>query len=344
MQTIFSQLQLGHDPAHEISDGQLRPANEVPQRAKTVLQAVKQRALGPICEPQEFSLEPILRVHDAAYVEFLEDAWQQCLQEGRAEAEAFPFVWPVGRLRRDVVPDHLDGKLGFYSFDAGTPIGANTWAAAKASAFTALSGAKLLHDGASSAFALCRPPGHHAHRDMFGGYCFLNNAAIAAQYLRDHGAARVSVLDIDYHHGNGTQDIFYERADVQFISLHADPKQEFPYFLGHANEQGVCKGVGYNHNLPLPHGTEWPQWQEALEVALQRLQEFRPDALIVSLGMDTYEHDPISQFRLQSEHFLQIGAMLRQQQLPTLFVMEGGYAVDVLGENCLNVLQSFEQA
>ena len=190
-------------------------------------------------------------------------------------------------------------------------------------------------------FALCRPPGHHAGSDLYGGYCFLNNAAIAAQGFIDGGAARVAILDVDFHHGNGTQDIFYNRNDVLFLSLHGEPENAFPHFLGYADETGIGPGDGFNFNYPLPPGTPYHQWHTALTEAFNEIRRYSPDALVVSLGVDTFEHDPISFFKLGSSDFTHYGAEIAQLDLPTLFVMEGGYAVEQIGINTLNVLDGF---
>jgi acetoin utilization deacetylase AcuC-like enzyme len=197
-------------------------------------------------------------------------------------------------------------------------------------------------DGA--AFALCRPPGHHAARDLYGGYCFLNNAAIAAQAFLDDGAARVALLDVDFHHGNGTQDIFYERDDVLFLSLHGQPEDAFPHFLGYADETGAGRGEGFNANYPMPPGTPYAVWGDALEHACRRIVDYAPDVLVVSLGVDTFENDPISFFKLTSEDFSRYGERIGQLRLPTLFVMEGGYAVSEIGINTVNVLDAFRGA
>ena len=239
-------------------------------------------------------------------------------------------------------PNSITGKLGYYAMAGETSISAGTWEAACAAADVALTGAARIQDGARGAFALCRPPGHHAARDLYGGYCFLNNAAIAAQYLRDGGAARVAVLDVDFHHGNGTQDIFYDRADVLYVSLHGDPADAFPYFSGYADETGSGQGSGHTLNLPLPPRTGFAVWQDALRAALDYIVKARVDALVVSLGVDTFAEDPISFFRLQSPDFTTYGAMIGACSLPTLFVLEGGYAVDAIGVNVVNVLCGFE--
>ncbi|MBP2312243.1 histone deacetylase family protein [Azospirillum soli] len=327
----------------ELNDGQLVPCYEKPARADIVRGRVETAAIGPIVEPTAHGVEPLVRVHDAGYLEFLRTAWGEWVAE-HGDWDALPLNWVAPGMSRRHVPKNIDGKLGYYSFDAGTPITAGTWRAVTAAADVALTGADHIRVGDRAAFSLCRPPGHHAGHAFYGGYCFLNNAAIAAQSLRDHGAARVAVLDVDYHHGNGTQEIFWERNDVLFISLHADPIQEFPYFCGYADEVGAGAGEGFNLNLPLPWGTDWASYAEALGTAAERIKAFGADALVVSLGADTYGGDPISRFRLLSEDFLRMGGALARIGLPTLFVMEGGYAVDDLGINVANVLTGFENA
>jgi acetoin utilization deacetylase AcuC-like enzyme len=195
--------------------------------------------------------------------------------------------------------------------------------------------------GPRAAFALTRPPGHHAGPDFFGGYCFLNNAAIAAQALRDGGAQRVAIIDIDYHHGNGTQTIFEARADVLTVSIHGDPRTEYPFYLGHADERGVGAGEGFNLNLPLPAGTGFGAWRATLAQALQRVADFAPAAVVVALGVDTYEGDPISRFTLASADYLAVGRELAGLGLPTVFTLEGGYAVAAMGVNVVNLLEGF---
>ncbi|MDH4066548.1 MAG: histone deacetylase family protein [Acidobacteriota bacterium] len=340
MLTIYSDRHRLHHGNAELIDGTLMPCFEMPRRADMVLARVREVGLGNIVEPESFGLDPILRVHDAAFVDFLATAWQEWLAEGRSH-DALPLVWPVRSLRGDRVPDSIDGKLGYYSMDAGVPVTAGTWQAVRAGADVALTGAHALTQGAASVFALCRPPGHHAASAAMGGYCYLNNAAIAAQYLVDHGSARVAILDVDYHHGNGTQEIFYARGDVLFVSLHADPRVEYPYFLGYADELGQGQGRGLTRNFPLPHGTTWDAYGRALADACDTVRAFRPDALVVSLGVDTYEHDPISRFRLRTDDFTRIGEHIAAVRRPTLFVMEGGYAVDDIGVNAVNVLAGF---
>ncbi|HZX90386.1 MAG TPA: histone deacetylase family protein, partial [Rudaea sp.] len=185
------------------------------------------------------------------------------------------------------------------------------------------------------------PPGHHAGHSTYGGYCYLNNAALAAQELRDRGSARVAVLDVDYHHGNGTQEIFYARDDVLFVSIHGTPDTEYPYFLGYSDERGIDAGEGFTRNFPLPAGTGWDDYRVALAEALEEIGRYHADALVVSLGVDTFEGDPISAFKLSRRHFPLIGAMLAALRLPTVLVQEGGYAVEEIGENVVDVLAAF---
>lgn len=340
MQTVYSDDHRLHRGRAELIDGKLMPSFECPERADTILEAVA--AITPVVPPRVFGLDPVRRVHADNFLAFLENAWSMWAAAGR-DWDALPLAWPT-RGMRQIEPDNIDGKLSYFSFDAGTPITAGTWQAITTAANVALTGANHLVEGARSAFSLCRPPGHHAAADYFGGYCFLNNAAIAAQYLLDHGSARVAILDVDYHHGNGTQSIFYERDDVLFLSIHGDPKQEYPFFLGHADEVGLGAGAGYNRNFPLPWGSGAAPWFGALDECCSLIAGHRPDAVIVSLGVDTFAGDPISEFRLQTSDYPLIGEKVAALGLPALFVLEGGYAVDEIGTNVAGVLTGFEGA
>ena len=342
MITVYSEDHQLRNARTELYGGELVRPHESPERAMMVLERVLARGLGEVVAPTRFGAAPLLRVHDAKYLQFLQQAWNDWAASGNHGA-AIPDCWPARRMAQRC-PNSITGKLGYYAMAGETSICQGTWEAASAAADVALTGASNLRGGARGAFALCRPPGHHAARDLYGGYCFLNNAALAAQSLRDAGAARVAVLDVDFHHGNGTQDIFYDRADVLYASLHGGPGDAFPYFSGYADETGAGDGSGYNLNLPMPVGTGFDVWQDALRVALKRIAEFRADALVVSLGVDTFAEDPISFFRLQSADFLTYGRMIGDCALPTLFVLEGGYAVGAIGINVVNVLGGFEDA
>ncbi len=339
MRTVFSDRQLLQDGSSELIDGKLVKAFECKERAEIVLARVRERGLGEVIEPTAHGLDPVIRVHTPGFVEFLRTAWDEWVAE-HGEYDALPLVWPTRTLRHDRVPATIDGKLSYYGLDAGTPIMAGTWSAITAAADVALTGADLVLGGEQHAFALCRPPGHHAAADVYGGYCFFNNAAVAAQSMRDRGVGTVAILDVDYHHGNGTQAIFYERADVPFASIHGHPEQEYPFFLGYDDEHGAGPGEGANRNYPMRHGSGWDVYEPALADAIAFLQGHRPDALVVSLGVDTYKGDPISKFRLDHEHYLRIGEMIGAMGRPTLVVFEGGYAVDEIGINAVNVLEA----
>ena len=343
MKTVYSEDHRLHHARVELNEGRMDPAFEKPERADIILRRVHEVGLGPVVAPDPIDRAALERVHAPDYLAFLETAWAEWTADHGEDTDAFPLIWPVRGLRQ-LCPRNIDGKISYYAMDAGTPITAGTWSAVTASARVGLTGARLLVEEGGPVFSLCRPPGHHAARDQLGGYCFLNNAAIAAQWLVDQGAGRVALLDVDYHHGNGTQAIFYDRPDVLFASIHADPRDEFPYFLGHADETGAGPGEGANANFPLPWGTDWVRWAEALEQACRRIEAFAPDVLVVSLGVDIFEGDPISQFTLASSDFPKIGARLAGLGLPTLFVMEGGYAVDEVGINAVGVLSGFEGA
>jgi acetoin utilization deacetylase AcuC-like enzyme len=342
MRVIHSPLHARHDGGKELHRGELVPCFESPARAELILRAV-QRAGFEVAEPRTFSPEALHGVHDARFVELLRTAWDEWRAAGH-EGSLLPSAFPARGLRRDRIPSGIDGRMGYYCMDPGTPIVEGTWVAALASACCALTAADCVSDGARSAYALCRPPGHHACRDVYGGYCYLNNAALAAQRLRDRGSRRVAVLDVDAHHGNGTQAIFWERADVLFVSIHGTPETEYPYYLGYADERGAGAGEGFTRNFPLPRDATWAQYSGALDSALEAVAAFTPDALVVSLGVDTFEGDPISPLALRREDFPLLGRRIAALAVPTVFVQEGGYAVADIGANVVGVLTGFEGA
>jgi acetoin utilization deacetylase AcuC-like enzyme len=322
------------------------PASERPERIDVVADEFTRRGLGRIVTPHGVPLTSLERIHTPRYLHFLRSAWSEwlALDPANAERDPLPSAWPVQGMRRDVEPESFIGRLGLHAFDADTPLTAGTWTAAKTGADCAINAAHALRLGERGTFALTRPPGHHAGADYFGGFCFLNNAALAAQHLLDDGLQRVAILDVDYHHGNGTQDIFYQRRDVLCISLHADPRTDYPYYSGHADETGAGAGAGCNLNVPLPRGTGAAQWFAALETACIRMAAFAPQALVVALGVDGFGGDPRSHFGLSSGDFLRIGERIGYLGLPTVFVFEGGSAVPELGINVVNVLEGFETA
>ena len=341
MKTIYNARHGEHRAEHEFFRGEKVPAFEKPERADWVLAAVDRAKLGAIIAPTAHDDGPIVKVHSERYVNFLRGAYEEYVALG-GTGDAFPATWPIRGMRADVEPKNFAARMGLYSFDAGSPLTAGTWAATRAGADCALTAVALMNAGERSSFVLTRPPGHHAGKDFFGGYCFLNHAAIAAQALRDSGCSRVAILDVDYHHGNGTQDIFYDRGDVFFASIHGDPLTEYPFYLGHADERGVGAGEGFNLNVPLPAASTVGAWFAALEAALTSVAKFKPDALVVSLGVDTFEGDPISHFKLKTSDYPAMGEAIARLKLPTLFAMEGGYAVAEIGDNVVGVLQGFE--
>lgn len=346
MKTVYNDRHGLHSASHEFFRGKLVPAFEIPARADFVLSAVQAAALGAIEAPVDHGLAPLERVHAARYLRFLQGAHAEWLATG-GEGDAFPAVWPVRGLRADVEPASFAARMGLYSMDSGTPLTAGSWDAAYWGAQATLTGLDSALGDERRAYVLTRPPGHHAGADFFGGYCFVNNAAVAAQAARDRGLARVAILDVDYHHGNGTQAIFYDRADVFFASIHGDPQTEYPFFLGHADERGAGAGEGFNANFPLPAGASNERWFAALDAALARLADFAPELLLVSLGVDTYGGDPISHFKLDRPEFAAMGqriaAFAATAGARTLFLQEGGYATEAIGHNVVAVLSGFEE-
>lgn len=330
----FDPRQLAHQPLQEMHNGSWTPYAEKSSRAEMIL-----AELGEHRAVNDFGLEPILRVHDRDYVEFLRTGHAEWRAAGR-DGDAIGYTWPVVR-RRELALQRIDAKLGRYSFDAATPIAEGTWSAAYWSAQTALSALSAIMDGETrNAFALCRPPGHHAGSDYCGGYCYLNNAAIAAEHARQSGR-RVAILDIDYHHGNGTQDIFYDNGDLLFVSIHADPVTDYPFYWGHADERGEGAGQGKTLNLPLPRGTQAAEYLAALDQGLDAIRDHQAELIVLSFGADTFEDDPISYFRLRREDYPRIAARIAALDLPVLVVMEGGYAVEELGHNVGAFLSGF---
>ncbi|WP_114953992.1 histone deacetylase family protein [Sphingosinicella terrae] len=333
MRCFFDPRQLEHAPAQELHNGAWVPYGEHPGRPRSMLAAI-----GHVEPAHDHGRAPLLSVHPQPYLEFLESAYREWQAAGRT-GDASPYAWPVVR-RRPLIHDRIDAKLGLYSFDATSPIAAGTWDSVYWSAQTALSGLDAVLAGENAAFALCRPPGHHCGADYLGGYCYLNNAAIAAETAVRAGR-RVAILDVDYHHGNGTQDIFYARGDVLFVSIHADPRTDYPYYWGHSDETGEAEGEGANLNLPLPRGAAAADYLPALEEALGRVSVFGPDLLVLSFGADTFSGDPISHFRLERGDYPGLARRIASLGVPTLVVMEGGYAVDALGDNVAAFLSGF---
>ena len=329
MRCFWDERQRAHAPSAEFFNGKLHPAAEHAGRVDAILGAI-----GPTEAADDNGMDPLLVVHSAAYLDLLREAHAEWLAAGR-EGEVFPYTFPVIG-RRPLNLSRIDARLGVHSFDTSTPIGPGTWDACYWSVQTALAGLAAVLGGERSAFAFTRPPGHHAGRDYFGGYSYLNHAAVCAEAALPQGGKRVAILDVDYHHGNGTQDIFGGRDDVFFASIHADPSTDYPFFWGHADESS-----GNILNLPLPRGTDWSGYAPALAQALDWIEKAAPDLLIVSYGADTHEADPISHFKLKTSDYAPMARRIASLGLPTLIVMEGGYAVEALGANVAAFLSGF---
>ncbi len=345
MKIFYSEEHRKHYPPFEVFDGGKRVQYyENPDRMDRILSALAKTNWAELIEPTDFGLDPILATHDRDYINFLASAWTEWL-DSDPEVAAAPgqnaFLPATFALRRKPrVPNSLLGKAGYYMMDLAACIVEATYKAALASANCALSAASssfILHN---SSFALCRPPGHHSGKDYAGGYCFINNASVAANWLSQKG--KVALLDIDYHAGNGTQDIFYERNDVLTISLHGDPDIEYPYYSGFADETGAGAGLGFHKNFPLPKATDDADYLAALDEALIMIRKFAPQYLVLSTGMDTFDGDPLGTFRITQNGFSEIGKRIAALNLPTAIIMEGGYANEALGNNVVTLLEEFK--
>jgi acetoin utilization deacetylase AcuC-like enzyme len=334
MRKFHAPPQARHAPERELHNGAFTAYAEVPGRAAAILAAI-----GGAEPPRDRGEAAIAAVHDPAYLAFLREAPALWAAAGR-EGDAIPYAFPIVG-RRPLTLSRIDALMGAHAFDATTPITPDTWTASYWSAQSALAATDAVLAGERAAFALCRPPGHHAGRDYCGGYCHLNTAAIAAQAARDAGVAKVAILDIDYHHGNGTQDIFWTRGDVLYASVHADPATDYPFYWGHADEIGEGEGEGATLNRPLPHGTRRDAFRAAQGALLNAIARFGAGLLVVSFGADTWEGDPISHFALTTPDYAVLARDIASLGLPTVIAMEGGYAVGALGANVASFLSGF---
>lgn len=337
MLAIADDAHLQHQPAEIISRGGPIPHWEVARRALELEKA----AIAAGCDmgkPTAHGMAPINAVHDPGYLAFLESAWTRW----QALPNPTPYVQPYAQPNRRMsgLPTGIQGQAGYYMATNSAPIAEGTWGSARVAADIALTAADAVIGGANEAYALCRPPGHHAFADLAGGFCYLNNVAIAAHHMTTRWP-KLAVLDVDVHHGNGTQGIFYERDDVQFVSLHGDPADYFPFFAGYANETGAGVGAGCNLNLPLPQGTSDAPFLDALETGFARIKAHGADALLVSLGFDAFERDPIGCLKITTGGFGEIARRIAALGLPTLLVQEGGYDCDGLGPNLTSFLSGF---
>src|SRR3954447_10444304 len=335
MRVVYSTAHRDHDPVSEIETGVAVAPYERPARAEAIHDALVADADFAIEPPLNHGLAPIIAVHDRAYVAFLERAWTDWSAAMPSHRQAIADSFPNAALRDGMgagrEPRGAVARLSYYGFDTPPGLMAGTCPTPRAAADAALSAADAVLAGDPVAYALCRPPGHHAPRAAFGGYCFLNNAAIVAQHAITAGAARVAVLDVDYHHGNGTQQIFYDRGDVLYASVHADPDRAYPYFAGFADERGTGKGTGATVHLALAAGCDDPGFLGALMQALDAVHRFDPALVVVSLGVDTYGDDPLSDLAVTAAAYHPAGVAVAALDLPLVIVQEGGYNVSAMG-------------
>ena len=339
MITLYDDVQRSHAPETFIVAGRLQPIPEKPVRIDMLMQGVK--AVGSeVRLPPPLNVDDLALVHDQRYLKFLESLRERWSHVPQSSDIPLPNVYAIQRstLPPATYPDAVVGQAGYHLGDGACPVTATTLAAAKASAACAAEAARLLLRGEKMVYALCRPPGHHAASDLAAGFCFFNNAALAAEILTRAGK-RVAILDIDVHHGNGTEAIFYDRADVLTVSIHVNPKRFYPFFWGYADEQGRGAGEGYNLNLPQERGLEINGYRSALNVALDRIVKFKADHLVLAAGLDISVDDPFKGFAITTADFKKIGQHIAQLQLPMAVIQEGGYPSDSLGLNLASLLQ-----
>ncbi len=347
MRCYYSPSQELHAPPTWLLRGKMADSPEGPLRSD-ILKSVLQRENIDLTEPtfsnEEAERQQLLvrlsETHTQRYLHFLQTIHTRWIALPGASDTVIPNVHPVSLGAQ--YPQHPVGQAGWHLGDMATPITATSFEGILASAATAQAAAEDVKSGAKSAYALCRPPGHHAGPESAGGFCFLNNSALAATILREK-FAKVAILDVDLHHGNGTQDIFYHRADVWTGSLHADTQSFYPFFWGGEQERGAGEGEGFNVNLPLPIGTEGPGFLSTLDNLVEQMQLFKPEAMVIALGLDAHKDDPLAGLALETSDFYKIGQRLAALQLPTVIVQEGGYATEHLGNNLVAFLQGFSQ-
>lgn len=337
MLVVASERHRGHAPLAEIESSGLQPPFEHPGRADEIHRTLINDRVFTIAEPTSWSAEPIEAVHDPGLVRFLRRAWADYQVAHPGTHDVVPDVFAMPGLLDGVgeFPDGppIDAELGRWCFETTTPVTEGTYDAARSAVDIALTATSAVLDGAPVVYGLCRPPGHHAPTGLYGGYCFFNNAAVAAHHVVATTGSSVTILDVDFHHGNGTQQIFYGRDDVQYVSLHGDPARAYPYVTGFADERGTGRGAGSNLNVPLAAGTDDDRYLDELARSLEQISVFDPSMVIVSLGVDTYHNDPISDLGITTDGFSRQGDLIAQLGLPTVILQEGGYDVDAIGAN-----------
>jgi acetoin utilization deacetylase AcuC-like enzyme len=351
VQVVYSAAHLAHDVSHETFLGQRIPANEVAERAEIIRSSLAADGGFTFARPTEHGEAPIAAVHDPGLVHFLEGAWAQAEREKIDRPYLVADTYPTFRMFEGMSPEFVEGQpapqsvaggLGWWGLDTSNPIVEGTYGAALAAVDVALTTADLVLAGERAAYGLCRPPGHHAARSMAGGYCFFNNAAIAAEAIVRATGEHVAILDVDYHHGNGTQQIFWRRGDVFYASIHADPARQYPFFLGYSHERGEGDGVGENLNLPQPAGLSDDVYLAALDRALESIVDRPGSIIVVSLGFDTYGRDPIGDFALTTPVYHEVGRRVAATGRRLVILQEGGYYRPALGDNAVAWLRGAE--
>ncbi len=352
MKAFFSEEQLLHTPRQFMRLGRISAPTDLPARAESLQGALAARGIR-VQAPADYGRKPLQDIHSPDYLDYLESAyarWQALRSPGVDPGpEVLPNLSPYynGRIElagRGPCPSpSIVAQTGYYLSDLSCPIGPQTWRSALRSTHSAVAAADHVASAGGMAYALCRPSGHHAHRDRAGGFCYLNSSAAAASRLLQTWS-KVAVLDVDAHHGDGTQNIFYQRGDVMTVSLHADPAGYYPFYTGYAHERGYGAGEGCNLNLPLPHGSGNDSFLRALDTALAALTGYAPQAVVLALGFDTYKDDPISVLKLDIDAYRDIGARVASLGLPTVIVQEGGYMVEAIGPALDAFLQGAGQA
>jgi acetoin utilization deacetylase AcuC-like enzyme len=336
MKCFYHPAQKLHYPRTYLSRGQMRKPQEIPDRVDAMLAGLKQVNLS-VTQPKDYGMAPLLAVHDRGYLDFLKTAhqrWKEIPQDWGDEVMSNIYVRHPNPLRG------ILAQAARYLADGSCPVGEHTWTSSYWSAQSAVAGAEAILAGDQKAYALCRPPGHHARRDAAGGFCYINSAAVAAQYLRNK-FAKVAILDTDMHHGQGVQEIFYDKDDVLYVSVHGDPTNFYPVVAGFDDEHGEGVGQGYNHNLPMPHGSSEQVFFDCVDKALLTLARFKPDVLVLALGFDIYKDDPQSLVAVTTEGFERLGKIVAELGLPTLIVQEGGYHLGDMADNTASFFRGF---
>jgi acetoin utilization deacetylase AcuC-like enzyme len=342
IKVVHSDVHLGHAPQHEVQYGIPRPTPEVPARAEEIRRALAKGPGFAFVAPVDHGRDPIEAVHEPGLIRYLEEAWSEwrAWRERKgvaADADIVPDTVLHPALREGMGPAREPasaiGRIGYWTFETMSPVTGGTYAAARAAVDVALTAADLVLAGDRAAFGLCRPPGHHSPRAAFGGYCYFNNAAVAAEHIVRRTGEPVAILDVDYHHGNGTQQIFYERGDVLYASLHGDPDRAYPYFAGFAEEVGAGPGWGANLNIPLPAWCTDEQYLRSLTRACEAVDGFGGSVLVVSLGLDTFGADPLSDLAVTSDLYEEMGRRVASLGRRLVILLEGGYHLPSLGAN-----------